>query len=443
MVQTAKAKDKTRDESLGELFYGTLLQLATPDGILASSKQEKFGCVFGRDTAITVLGILNNLDNPPSFVDSNLLLERSKIALLKLVELQGRETNIESGEQPGKFIHEYREDNYERLLKREKPWYVYPDGKLRNYDSLDATPLALIAKNKLWRKSGDNEFLMKVLPAVERGLNWIITYGDFDSDGFLEFELPIERTHGGLTTQSWADSAEFFMDKDRKYPKYPIAPVEIQGFAWLALKLWADFYKEGNLNFENSKEFGQKLENKALEMKKKFNKKFLTRDEGLIYAIQALDGDKNQIRTITANPLLLLWATYVKEDLKESILEDRYIKDLVGRGLMPDLFDPLAGIRTMSTESPTYNPHANSYHNGSIWPFQNGMILEGLRFWGFEKEAHDLEEAMIGPFRHFNSPIELLINNGNGYELYRSSWGSTSCLKQAWSAAYAPWKLLT
>lgn len=437
MLRTPRLREQKID--LVEIFRTTLLQNITPEGILASSRQEKYGVVFGRDTAISVLGTLKNIEQLPDLAYKEKVLVGLKVGLIKLVDLQGKETNLESGEQPGKFIHEYREDNYERLIKRKKPWYVYPDKKLRNYDSIDSTPLTLIAIHKFWQVTGDNEFLIKVLPAVERGLNWIITYGDLDSDGLVEYELLKSRVHGGLPVQSWTDSRDCLLDAAGKFPKYPIAPVEVQGIAWLALKTWADFYKEGNLNFENSKVFGQKLANKAEEMKKVFNKRFLFTDKGLVFAAQALDGDKNQIKTVTGNPLMLLWASYNGE----SILEDRYVADLVKRSFMPDLFDSRAGIRTMSKESETFNPHADSYHNGSIWPFQNGLIYEGLLMWGFTLEAEVLGRAMVEPLRHFGSSIELLINNGKGYEIYKSKRGDTSCMQQTWTAACVPWQLLT
>jgi glycogen debranching enzyme len=437
MVRTSELREQKI--KLVDIFKATLLENITSDGILASSRQEKYGVVFGRDTAISVLGTLKNLEDSPELIDRDKVFAGLKIGLLKLVDLQGKETNIESGEQPGKFIHEYRENNYERLVKRERPWFVYPDKKLRNYDSIDSTPLTLIAIHKFWQATGDNEFLLKVLPSVERGLNWIITYGDSDSDGLIEYELPAARISGGLPVQSWTDSQESLMDATGKFPKYPIAPVEVQGITWLALKIWADFYKEGNLNFENSGDFGQKLDDKASEMKRVFNKKFLFKDKGLMFAAQALDGDKNQIRTITGNPLLLLWATHKGE----AIIEKEYVEDLVRRSFMPDLFDSKAGIRTMSTESKTYNPHSDSYHNGSVWPFHNGLIYEGLLLWGFNKEAKTLGLAMVEPLRHFNSSIELLINNGNGYEVYRSPRGDTSCMQQTWTAACVNWKLLT
>lgn len=69
------------------------------------------------------------------------LMQICKKALLTLCALQGKQKNIESGEEPGKFIHEFRKSKHEHLTSRPyKPWYLYPDGFLRNYDSLDATP---------------------------------------------------------------------------------------------------------------------------------------------------------------------------------------------------------------------------------------------------------------------------------------------------------------
>lgn len=182
---------------LKNLSYQSLLELATADGINASGKDEIYGCIFGRDSAITILKILKSIENErgslrgetTNNINHSLLLDICRRSLLKLCELQGRETNINSGEEPGKFIHEFRPDNYKHLQELPKPWYVYPDGILRNYDSIDATPLALIALYRYWKLTQDAEFLLSVLPAVEKGLNWIISYGDRDHDYLIEYEL--------------------------------------------------------------------------------------------------------------------------------------------------------------------------------------------------------------------------------------------------------------
>lgn len=421
---------------LRNISYNTLLELAFDEGINASGKQEIYGCLFGRDSAITVLKMLNVVKRGAVSSEERVaLLEIARRTLLTLVNLQGREFNIESGEEPGKFIHEYRKERFDHLLEREKPWFVYPDGILRNYDSLDSTPLALIAIHKYWEETADNEFLIKALSAVELGLNWIITFGDRDKDHLVEYELPKNRKYGGLVVQSWTDSHESLQQADGRFPEYPIAPVEVQGYAWLALKLWADYYADiyatGGMN-----EFPVRLRKYADIMRDNFNYAFIFDDEGCHFPAQALDGLKNRIKTVTGNPLLLLWATYKHGNETQSILDENYIAELIARSFKEDLFDPEAGIRTMSTKSSTYNPKQNSYHNGSFWPKLNGMAHEGLLNWGFRKEADMLQSASIKPALYFGSPIELYIRSGEGtYLEYCSSNGQIGCRQQAWSAA--------
>lgn len=421
-------------------IYNSILSFATDEGINASSKEERFGCIFGRDSFITILKLLKTCENPASssVIDKTQLIEMCKRALTTLITLQGRASNIESGEEPGKFIHEYRKDKYEQLINRPKPWYLYPDKVMRNYDSVDSTPLGLIAIYKYWKLTGDNVFLLKSLPAVEKGLNWLITYGDKDKDTLLEYELPKERIHGGLVVQSWTDSYECLTQRNGKFPLYPIAPVEVQGYAWLALKLWADYYADTGTNFLNSKKFSERLQAQASAMKKRFNDQFIFRSVGLNFPSQALDGRKSQIKTVTGNPLLLLWAGYENNGSYEAIIDDNLIADMVNRSFMPDMFDGEAGIRTMSTQSPIFNANKDSYHNGSFWPKLNGMAHEGLINFGFNMQADKLLIATLKPIEYFGSPIELYIKTNSGeYIPYESKWGKQSCRQQAWSAAVA------
>ena len=419
-------------------MHDSLLSLVSKDGIYASGKDEIYGCIFGRDSAITILKIIRACSNSKTdILDKIKLFEISKRALIGLVALQGKEVNIDSGEEPGKFIHEYRRDNFDHLIKREKPWYVYPDGILRNFDSIDSTPLALIAIYKYWKFTRDGEFLLHVLPAVESGLDWIMNYGDRDRDHLLEYGVHPQRTHGGLLVHSWTDSLESLQKADGSLPSYPIVPVEVQGYAWLALRLWANFFKQNKLGIDNQ-EYSVKLKHFAKNLKRNFNKNFIFKDQGLHYAAQALDGNKNKVKTITGNPLLLLWASYRKQGKKYSIIEPKYIPDIVRRAFEPDLFDKDAGIRTMSTKSPTFNPKQDSYHNGSFWPKLNGMAHEGLVRWGFISEAVKLRKASLRPIKYFGTPIELYTKDENGsYQRYKNSGGQEACRIQAWTAATA------
>ncbi len=411
---------------LHQLAYRSLIELSTKEGINASGKDEVYGCVFGRDSAITVLKILraNNRRATPE------LLEICRKALKTLVKYQGKIINPESGETPGKFIHELRKSKYGHLTKGEKPWYVYPDKILRNYDSIDSTPLTLIAIYKYWQTTNDNKFLLSVLPAVELGLYWLIGYGDLNKDGFLEYNFPATRKFGGLLVQSWTDSHESLINTEGRLPKYPIAPIEAQALCWLALKLWADYFL-----LTSSDLLAKKLKDQAEKIKTNFNKEFIIKDQGLFYGAQALAGEENKIKTITANPLLCLYAAYQKDEKPECILDDKYLPDFVKRAFLPDMFVPGAGIRTMSSLSPTFNPNRDSYHNGSFWPMLNGLIVEGLENFGFLKEAKKLRESSLKPLEHFGYPIELYIKDKDEYLEYLSGSGQTSCHQQAWSAA--------
>ncbi len=429
---------KNKKENFRKSIYESILDLSDEHGINASGKDDIYGCIFGRDSAITILKIIKvcNDGQINSSKEREKLLDISKKGLQTLVSLQGKETNIESGEEPGKFIHEFRPDNYERLLKLEKPWYVYPDGKLRNYDSLDSTPLTLIALYNYWKLTNDDEFLFSVLPSIEAGLNWIITYGDSDKDFLLEYNLHSDRKHGGLYVQSWTDSKESMFDVEGKFPDYPIAPVEVQGYAWLALNLWADFYNDSKIHFAKTKRFASALRSQAVSLKKQFNKMFIFKEGKDYYAAQALDGSKNQIKTITGNPLLLLWAAYKKGKKASTIIDKEYIKSIVKRAFNDDMFEKDAGIRTMSTKSETYIPGQNSYHNGSFWPKLNGMVHEGLINLNFYPEARLLKFASLKPIEYFGSPIELYIKTETGgYDIYKNADGQESCRVQAWTAA--------
>lgn len=407
----------------------TLINLDGEDGLQASSKNEIYGCIFGRDSAITILKVLSaasrkNLD------ELSPLLQISRKTLLTLSRLQGKEFNPESGEQIGKSIHEFRKEKYDHLLALEKPWYLYPDKTLRNYDSIDSTPLFLIAVYKYYQLTKDEDFLKNILPSVKLGLEWILYHADVDRDYLLEYESVANRIHGGLVVQSWTDSAESIKKADGTMPIYPIAPVEVQPYAWLALKLWADFYKA------NDKSLSEKLTGFADNLKEHFNEMFIFKDGDHFFAAQALDGMKNQIPTITGNPLIALWATFQKGENKESILDEKYITDFVARAFAPDMFSENAGIRTMSKNSPTFNGTLNSYHNGSFWPKLNGMVYEGLKNWNYNKEAELLKIASLKPIEFFKSPIELYIPLEDGsFALFDNGLGQISCKEQAWSAA--------
>jgi glycogen debranching enzyme len=90
------------------------------------------------------------------------------------------------------------------------------------------------------------------------------------------------------------------------------------------------------------------------------------------------------------------------------------------------------GIRTLSSLSPAYNPMG--YHVGSIWPHDNGFIVQGLRSLGFIEPALELSQALMDMTlqQPYLRPPELFC----GYERTTSNIPvryPVACSPQAWA----------
>ena len=59
------------------------------------------------------------------------------------------------------------------------------------------------------------------------------------------------------------------------------------------------------------------------------------------------------------------------------------------------------GIRTLSSKNPAYNPY--SYHLGSVWPHDNGIIAAGFKRYGLANEANKLIRGVFDAARRFEA----------------------------------------
>ncbi len=409
-----------RDE-LWDIGMNAIRTLEVDRGILASGKEELYGCVFGRDSLITSLLLLRVYEKTQ---DAYLLSVVRKV-LVNLAKLQGRETNIESGEEPGKIIHEFRPDNHEHLTKAlEHPWYLYPDGMMRNYDSVDATPLFLVAIERYYRLSNDEGILDLLKGNVSDALAWLLTSMDSHHNGFVGYQVHPDRTAGGLRVQSWMDSEEslFFEDRDEK-PAYSIAPVEAQAYAYRALSVWHLLLRESEPNLADL------LLARARDLREKFYEHFMLPNGTPAFGI---DGQGRLLASARSTMGHCLWMGARDEGVYYSLFAPEDVGRVVQRLMQEDLFVPGAGIRTLSAASSKFE--ANSYHNGSIWPHDTALIALGMHDAGFEKEASEVREALLSAYEHFGVPLELFVHD-TGLTSYESPGGQRACQTQAWSAA--------
>ncbi len=429
----------TNWDFLWRLGYQAINELETETGILASARNELFGCIFGRDSLITSLQLLKVYQITKDAKFLNIVRK----VLLTMAQLQGQNLNIESGEEPGKIIHEYRPDKHEHLTSmgglngHEKAWYIYPDQAMRNYDTVDATPLFLITAYRYHQIAHannllDQQFVDQIIPSVQAAIHWIFWYGDSNGDGFIDYQLNPRRTFGGLQNQNWMDSSESTFHEDQQPVPHPIAPVEAQAYTYLGLRLWSNYFSQ-NQHQPHHSTISSLLERRAGQLKEDFNRHYVI--EGSRYTLASgIDGQGRKIKNIRSSIGHCLWASLNQDEdgQMDGIVNINCVDDIVKQLLSPDMFEPMAGIRTLSTKSSHYQ--ANSYHNGSIWPHDNSMIAQGFDNYGYQDEADLVRVAMLKAISHYQHAVELYVYDQN-YTDYRAPHGQTASKTQAWAAA--------
>ena len=303
-----------------------------------------YSTAFGRDSIIASLETLAL--NPRIAIDT----------LFYLARRQGTKENAYTEEQPGKIMHELRRGEMAR--SGEIPHVPY-------YGTIDATPLWLILLHETWRWTGDDSLIRELLPNARRALEWIDRFGDIDGDGLVEYARTSER---GLVNQGWKDSGDGVPFPDGRLPEPPIALVEVQGYVYDAKVRMAAV-----LRHAGEREAAQRLDLEAELLRKRVIEQFWLEDLGT-FAL-ALDGEKRPLPTVTSNSGHLLWSR-----LPDASRARRLSETLLAR----DMFCGW-GIRTLSSRHPVFNPM--SYHDGSVWPHDNAIVVMGLSHYGLSHTA--------------------------------------------------------
>ncbi|MFY1668843.1 glycogen debranching N-terminal domain-containing protein [Plantactinospora sp. WMMB334] len=289
---------------------------------------------------------------------------------------QGAKLDDHREEEPGKIIHLLRFN--EGAAFEERPYLYY-------YASADATPLFVVLLDEYERWTGDVGLVRTLEKEARRALDWIDEWGDLVGDGYLWYQRP--RWPDEPPNQCWKESEPAICYADGRRPGWPRATCELQGYAYDAKRRGARMARL----FWDDPAYAHRLEEQAADLRDRFNRDYWLADRGYYALAREVDG--TPVDALTSNIGHLLWSGIVDADRAPALVEH-----LLGSRLFSGW-----GVRTLATGEANHNPVG--YHIGTVWPYDNSVIAEGMRRYGFAAEASTIAQSILDAAPYFQGRL--------------------------------------
>lgn len=372
------------EQAIRDLY---ILRQPTPKGWCIAAGLPWFAVAFGRDELITSLQTL------PVAPDI------ARDVLTVLASYQGQKDDAFTEERKGKIMHELRLGEMARC--KEIPFIPY-------YGTVDATPLFLVLMGRYVRWTGDEELAKKLWINIKDALTFL---EQSRAGGYLRYG-----GSGALSNQGWKDSGDSIMYGNGDLVKGTVALCEVQGYLYESWKSAAELAAKFGEN-----ELSAQLHKRADLLRDQFQKDFWMPDKKTVAL--ALDGSGKACDVVASNAGHLL-GTGILSAEQEKLISDRLVE--------PDMFCGW-GIRTLSSTEKRYNPM--SYHDGSVWPHDNGMIVSGMAAIGKTEAAKRTMQGMIDAAAfQSNDRLPELFCGFSKQQFSEPVPYPVSCSPQAWAA---------
>ncbi|KQR63994.1 amylo-alpha-1,6-glucosidase [Frigoribacterium sp. Leaf172] len=385
------------DRARSDLSALRLTTPGSPDDVFYAAGAPWFFTLFGRDSLWAARFTLP--------VDLGIAAGTLRV----LARLQGTESVPDTAEQPGKIMHELRQQTL-----------TIPDEGVSlpplYYGTVDATPLWVCLLHDAWRRGLDEAEVEALLPNLEAALAWMRDFGDSDGDGLLEY---VDETGHGLANQGWKDSGDSVQWRDGSLAEGPIALCEVQAYAYEAAVHGADLLDRFGRGG------GDEWRRWAAALRERFRASFWVSDVDGDFPAIALDAAKRPVDTVTSN-LGHLLGTGLLDEAEEARVAARLVSPELASGF---------GLRTLSSDSDGFWPL--SYHGGSVWTHDTAIAVSGLARAGFAAEAQQLADGLLAAAPAFDYRMPELHSGDSARDVPAPVPYPASCRPQAWSAAAA------
>jgi glycogen debranching enzyme len=302
----------------------------------------RFHALFGRDSLIASLQLL------PVRPDI------ARATLKALAVRQGTRVDAQTGEEPGKIGHEFRDAPPASFVAAGWP----ADGGFRYYGTADATAWFVVVS----AASGD------LGAAAHAALGWLT--GALDAGDGLVRHVPTGR--GGLVQQGWRDTIDAagdasgggYLRADGSNPEPPLADADTQAVVHAALRAAA--------RLTGDPAWARRANAMRGLLSERFGADVMALEAGDV----VVPGAGSQLGW-------LLWADALEPELAATC---------AARLCEPDLLTA-HGLRTLSSADPNFGP--SRYHRGAVWPFDCWLGWGGLRAHGRVKEAERVRTGVL------------------------------------------------
>ncbi len=357
------ARVETSNKALGKVVARsltdmTLLEVRRGEHRFTAAGIPWFVGLFGRDSLLPTLQCL--AFNPD-------LGARTTRAL---AHWQGQRDDDRTGEQPGKILHELRVGELAHL---------HEVTQTPSYAAVDSTLLFLIAIVRHTNWTGNTSLFTQLRPNVDAALRWLERKLE-EGEGYVTYDGLAQG--GQPINQSWRDSGTGVLRDDGTYPVPPLALVEVQGYAFQAMSLVGQLL----LRIGEAPR-AQELQTAAKDLRERFLRAFWMPAQGC-YCL-ALEHGGRQVASVTSNTAQVLWTGIASPD---------HASQIAARILQPDMFSGW-GVRTLSASHAAFDPLA--YQQGSVWAFDNSLIVSGFRLYGEDAAALRIARATLDAAQGF------------------------------------------
>ena len=259
---------------------------------------------------------------------------------------------------------------------------VYHDSVENNWRDTKP-PLAAWAVWKVFEASGDTSFVKEMYPRLLRYHNWWYKYRDNNSNGLCEYGS----TDGTLIAAKW----ESGMDNAVRFDNSAIR--KNKNGEWSLDQESVDL----NVYLQQEKVFLSQLA--AIAGKSDENSLFRTESENLSGGISKYfwsDASKYFMDyNYIENKLILSYGPEGWLPLWAGVADKNQAQLIVKMMTEPNHFNTKVPLPTLDLANPDFDPE-DGYWRGPVWLDQFYFGVEGLRKYGYEKEAMELTFKMLG-----------------------------------------------